>query len=147
MLFWMRSKTYMSKINLQRGKLTVENRKSKEKKRTCSEVSVNSQGNPWSQRGRWLTQQRVDIPAYDKLLEKAWQDWSDWYRSVVARFGRTRYFSYWRDNGGFPLTGDSVGGSCAEHLTVESYTIIISLQSYLLSYLLLVFHHPLTLSL
>jgi len=40
-----------------------------------------------------------------------------------------------------------VGGSCAEHLTVESYTIIISIQSYLLSYLLLlVFHHPLTLS-
>ena len=39
-----------------------------------------------------------------------------------------------------------VGGSCAEHLTVESYTIIISLQSYLLSYLL-AFHHPLTLSL
>ena len=37
-----------------------------------------------------------------------------------------------------------VGGSFAEHLTVESYTIIISLQSYLL---LLVFHHPLTLSL
>jgi len=28
----MRSKTYMSKINLQHGKLTVENRKSKEKK-------------------------------------------------------------------------------------------------------------------
>ena len=26
-----------------------------------------------------------------------------------------------------------VGGSCAEHLTVEYYTIIISLQSYLLS--------------
>jgi len=41
-----------------------------------------------------------------------------------------------------------VGGSRAEHLTVESYTIIISLQSYLFSYLLLlVFHHPLTLSL
>ena len=41
-----------------------------------------------------------------------------------------------------------VGGSCTEHLTVESYTIIISLQSYLLSHLLLlVFHHPLTLSL
>jgi len=37
-----------------------------------------------------------------------------------------------------------VGGSCAEHLTVESYTITISLQSYLL---LLVFHQPLTLSL
>jgi len=27
----MRSKTYMSKINIQRGKLTVENRKSREK--------------------------------------------------------------------------------------------------------------------
>ena len=27
----MRSKTYVSKINLQRGKLTVENRKSREK--------------------------------------------------------------------------------------------------------------------
>ena len=39
---------------------------------------------------------------------------------------------------------NGVGGSCAEHLTVESYTIIISLQSYLL---LLVFDHPLTLSL
>ena len=40
----MRSKTFMSKINLQRGKLTVENRKSREKKRICSEVSVNSPG-------------------------------------------------------------------------------------------------------
>jgi len=33
----MRSDTYMSKINLQRGKLTVENRTSREKKRICSE--------------------------------------------------------------------------------------------------------------
>ena len=41
----MRSKTYMSKINLQRGILTVENRKSREKKRICSEVSVNSPEN------------------------------------------------------------------------------------------------------
>ena len=40
-----------------------------------------------------------------------------------------------------------VGGSRAEHLTVESYTIIISLQSYLSYLLLLVFHHPLTLGL
>ena len=32
----MRSKTFMSKINLQCGKLTVENRKSREKKRICS---------------------------------------------------------------------------------------------------------------
>ena len=45
----MRSETYMSKINLQRGILTVENRRSREKKRICSEVSVNSPGNPWSQ--------------------------------------------------------------------------------------------------
>ena len=34
----------MSKINLQREKLTVENRKSRDKKRICSEVSVNSRG-------------------------------------------------------------------------------------------------------
>ena len=44
--------TYMSRINLQRGKLTVENRKSREKKRICSEVSVNSPGKPWSQSRR-----------------------------------------------------------------------------------------------
>ena len=31
----MRSKTFMSKINLQRGKLTVENRKSREKNRAA----------------------------------------------------------------------------------------------------------------
>ena len=42
----------MSKINLQRGKVTVENRKSRERKRICSEVSVNSPGNPWSQSRR-----------------------------------------------------------------------------------------------
>ena len=34
----------MSKINLQSGILTVENRRSRDKKRICSEVSVNSQG-------------------------------------------------------------------------------------------------------
>jgi len=48
----MRSKKYMSKINLQRGILTVENRRSREKKRICSEVSVNSPGNPWVQSRR-----------------------------------------------------------------------------------------------
>jgi len=36
----MRSKTFMSKINLQRGKLTVENRKSREKKRICSKDKI-----------------------------------------------------------------------------------------------------------
>jgi len=46
----MRSKTYMSKKQLNRQKqLTEENRKSREKKRICSEVSVNSPGNAWSQ--------------------------------------------------------------------------------------------------
>ena len=40
-------KDLKSKINLQHGKLTVENRKSREKKRICSEVSVNSPGDPW----------------------------------------------------------------------------------------------------
>ena len=34
----------MSKINLQRGKLTVENRKSREKKRICSEVTGKQSG-------------------------------------------------------------------------------------------------------
>ena len=48
----MRSETYMSKINLQRGKLTVENKKSREKKRIYSKVSVNNPGNPWSQSRR-----------------------------------------------------------------------------------------------
>ena len=38
-------KNYMSKINLQSGILTVENRRSREKKRICSEISVNSPGN------------------------------------------------------------------------------------------------------
>ena len=50
----MRSKTYMSKINLQHGILTMENRRSREKKRIglCSEVLVNSPGNPWGQSRR-----------------------------------------------------------------------------------------------
>ena len=47
-----RLEAYTSKINLQRGKLTVENTKSRERKRICSEVSVNSPGNPWSQSRR-----------------------------------------------------------------------------------------------
>jgi len=42
----------MSKINPQSGILTVENGRSREKKRICSEVSVNSPRNPWSQSRR-----------------------------------------------------------------------------------------------
>ena len=61
------------------------------------------------------------------------------FRSISMPAGFRRHLCSYRVRG--------VGGSCAEHLTVESYTIIIALQSYLLSYLLLVFHHPLTLSL
>ena len=48
----MRSKTYMSKIDLQRGKLTVENRRVERKKQICSAVLVNSPGNPGSQSRR-----------------------------------------------------------------------------------------------
>ena len=71
-----------------------------------------------------------------------------YYRRTITRFSiQTAGLAF----GGTDLCSyrvRGVGGSCAEHLTVESYTIIISLQSYLLSYLLLlVFHHPLTLSL
>ena len=53
----MRSKTYMSKINLQSGILTVENRRSREKKRICSEVSVNvvsATDSALRQTGSWL---------------------------------------------------------------------------------------------
>ena len=49
----------MSRINLQRGKLTVENRKSREKKWICSEVSVNSPGNPWNVRIRVSVRARL----------------------------------------------------------------------------------------
>ena len=38
----MRSKTFMSKINLQRGKLTVENRKSREKTDMLRSISKQS---------------------------------------------------------------------------------------------------------
>jgi len=48
----MRSKTYMSKINLQRGKLKVENRKSREKNGYAQKYAVNSPGNPWIQSRR-----------------------------------------------------------------------------------------------
>jgi len=45
--------------------------------------------------------------------------WQGGYRERKTEFG---YFGYYSVRG--------VGGSCAEHLSVESYTIIISLQSY-----------------
>ena len=48
----MRSKTYMSKINLQSGILTVENRRSREKKTDMLRSIGNSPGNPWSQSRR-----------------------------------------------------------------------------------------------
>jgi len=37
----------------------MENRKSREKKRICSEVSVNSPGNPWSVRIRVSVRARL----------------------------------------------------------------------------------------
>ena len=48
----MRSETYMSKINLQRGKLTVEKGRVERKNDMLRKVSVNSPGNPWSQSRR-----------------------------------------------------------------------------------------------
>jgi len=38
----MRSETYVSEINLQRGKLTVENRKSRERKRMLRSIGKQS---------------------------------------------------------------------------------------------------------
>ena len=83
MLFWMRSKTFMSKINLQRGKLTVEKRKSREKKRICSEVSVNSPGNPWSQSRRrksrlwWerFAEKESFKPGVEEWRGDGWWEW------------------------------------------------------------------------
>jgi len=52
----MRSEAYMSQINLQNGTTTdrgeQEEWNTKEQKRICSEVSVHSPGNPWSQSRR-----------------------------------------------------------------------------------------------
>ena len=47
----MRSETYMSKINLQRGKLTAENRKSREKTDMLRSIGKQS-GDPGSQSRR-----------------------------------------------------------------------------------------------
>jgi len=48
----MRSKTYMSKINLQAETTNSGEQEEQREKRICSEVSVNSPGNPWSQTRR-----------------------------------------------------------------------------------------------
>ena len=49
----MRSETDISKINLQAETTNSgEQEEQREKKRICSEVSVNSPGNPWSQSRR-----------------------------------------------------------------------------------------------
>ena len=49
----MRSKTYMSKINLHAETTNSgEQEEQREKTDICSEVSVNSPGNPWSQSRR-----------------------------------------------------------------------------------------------
>ena len=71
-----------------------------------------------------------------------------YYNRIITRFSIQTAGLAFGGTGRCSYRVRGVGGSCAEHLTVESYTIIISLESYLLSYLLLlVFHHPLTLSL
>jgi len=45
-------KTYMSKINLQAETTNSGEQEEQREKRICSEVSVNSPGNPWSQSRR-----------------------------------------------------------------------------------------------
>ena len=98
MLFWMRSETYMSEINLQRGKRTVENRKSREKKRICSEVSVNSPGNPWSlakyhQQSCWFglfTQQSRSVQLHSRLHAATLS------RDKVTRQNRAIKLQVWR---------------------------------------------------
>ena len=82
----MRSKTYMSKINLQHGKLTVENRKSREKKRICSEVSVNSPGNPLEQQSPG----RFDHPAWCVL-------WTVSQPRNAAEHRFVNIVSFWND--------------------------------------------------
>ena len=83
MLFWMGSKTYMSKINLQRGKLTMRTGRVERKKRICSEVSVNSPGNPWSQSRRrncrlwWegFAEKESFKPGVEEWRGDGWWEW------------------------------------------------------------------------
>jgi len=70
---------------------------------------------------------------------KTWLSYTPWLYCHIKDTSDIDYlqrgidnFAKWTERG---MTGlcsyrvRSVGGSCAEHLTVESYTIIISLQS------------------
>ena len=96
MLFWMRSKTYMSKINLQSGILTVENR-SREKKRICSEVSVNSPGNPWSQSRR--------------------RNGRLWWEGFAEKESFKPGVKQWRGDGWWEWWVDGTNGGSATHIT------------------------------
>ena len=58
-----------------------------------------------------------------------------YYNRIITRFSIQTAGLAFGGTGLCSYRVRGVSGSCAEHLTVESYTIIISLQSYLLSYL------------
>ena len=84
----MRSKAYISQINLQHGTTTdrreQEEWKTKEWKRICSEVSVNSPGNPWSQsrrrKGRLWWERFAEKESFKPGVEEWRGDgWWEWW--------------------------------------------------------------------
>ena len=102
----MRSKAYMSQINLQHGTTTdrgqQEEWKTKEWKRICSEVSVNSPGNPCSQSGRRKGRLRLE-----GFPEK------DIFKPGVEEWRGDRWWKWWVDGTDVlnPLNDHSTYGS------------------------------------
>ena len=102
-------KAYMSQINLQHGTTTVENRKTtewkeyREKKQICSEVSVNSPGNLWSQSGRrkgglqWegFAEKESFKPGVEEWRGNGW--WKKWVDGTDA--GSTTQRTGWCKSG------------------------------------------------
>jgi len=78
----------MSKINLQHGKLTVENRKSREKKRICSEVSVLSDSPcveyPVARTANTARGAKRGLLLQMSCRDVAWSVCACWWRGVVV---------------------------------------------------------------